>query len=217
MSVVAGRLQVMNEVAHSGVRIPFTGRRTAQVYEQMLLDHVSTSSSMKQAVLYLGQHGGDPYQRFGRARTATLRSDPLPAGGPVFTWYPDDRVLASAIARARGTMLAILSSDRPDAAGWAAAVRAHNLLTGEATPGVDTESVELFGDLVEAGYRGGHDTRDGYIMSKARPAMTELLARGHNTDFIVTYCLAMGLTDKHARDLRTLHPGSTLRRSRGTV
>jgi hypothetical protein len=105
---------------------------------------------MRGAVLLLAGHGGDPYGVFGRKRTATLRSDPLPTGGPVFTHYPSDKVLAKGIWRAHGTILAVLSSNYPSAEGWAAAVGAHNLLTGEPTPQVDAESVELFEDLIDA-------------------------------------------------------------------
>ena len=196
----------MSAETHVGVWIPFTGKRELHVYEDMLLDYVSAEHQMRHAVLFLGQHGGDPYRRFGSERTVTLRSDPLPHGGPVFTYYPDDRVLAAAIARARGTVLAVLSSSRPEADGWAAAVEAHNLLTGEPTPTVDDETAGHIDDLVDAGYGGGYNKRDNYIMSKVRPALTALLAQGCSNDFIVTYCLAKGLTATHAKDLRGLLP-----------
>ena len=60
----------------------------------MQLDYVSAAHQMRHAVLFLGHHGGDSYRRFGSERPVILRPDPLPHGGPVFTYYPDDRVLA---------------------------------------------------------------------------------------------------------------------------
>ncbi len=74
-------------------------------------------------------------------------------------------------------------------------------MTGEPTPVVDAETAGHLDDLVDAGYGGGYNKRDSYIMSKVWPALTALLAQGRSSDFIVTYCLAKELIATHAKDL----------------
>lgn len=122
----------------------------------------------------------------------------------MFTHYPSEKVLARGVGRARGTILAVLSHSSPSVEGWASAVGAHNILTGEQTPPVDRESARLFANLIDASYRGYYDPKDSYIMAKVRPALSGLVRQGHDADFIVSYGLAYGLSVECASGLRKM-------------
>ena len=124
-------------------------------------------------------------------------------GGPVLAFVPDDKGLHLAIQYANNQVIGLVEWPSPRMEGWAAAVRALNVTTGERHPGVDDDTAELLDDLYSAGYKG-YSKSDKFVMAQAQPALTELLARGLDADFIVSFMIAKGMSDSTAASLRKL-------------
>lgn len=127
----------------------------------------------------------------------------IKTGGPVLAFVPDDKTLALAVGHCSGQVLGVVEYAVPSMRGWAAAVGAVNVLTGEKEPGVDDSTRQSFDELIGIGYKG-YSKRDRYVMAVARPAIEKLTADGYDADFIVSYGIACGLHDSQAKELRAL-------------
>lgn len=197
------------EIDHQGVWIPWEdgngARRTA--HEQALIERVRLiRGDLRNAVRVAETLGGTAFG-LNNDRTATPRSDAkVPRGGPVFVDYPTVKEMGMAVARARGTILAVLEGTggfKANLGGWAAAVGAINAITGEPTPSPPEEIRTLLEQIAHNGNNGFHDSKYNSGVRVVVPSLArDLWAAGYTTDFIVSYMFAYGLDKDSEKSLR---------------
>lgn len=121
----------------------------------------------------------------------TNRSPRVARGGPVFAHVPDLHLLEHAVRAADGQRLGVTANKEEEIAGWAAAVNAINLETGQRDPGVPAEIHEALDDLESAGYNGYHQ-RGAFFKTKFEPPIRDLIDAGYGYRFVAGYLLGLG-------------------------
>lgn len=130
----------------------------------------------------------------GRSLHTTPRSRSVSIGaGPVLAYVPYGRELAYAVSLARATSLCVVETVSFPVRGWAAAVAAINLLTGEPTPPPDAEVKEELDHLV---FNGNNGYGDQYGKRDALSILRGLAGRpDYDAAFIVGYLAGHGISD----------------------
>lgn len=110
--------------------------------------------------------------------------------------------LVYAIQLARSTSLCVVETVSFPVRGWAAAVGAVNLLSGDVTPAPVPDLKEELDHLV---FNGNNEYGDTYGKRDARRTLNELSLRDdYDPDFIVGYLAGSGISDNGLSNIAKL-------------
>jgi hypothetical protein len=113
-------------------------------------------------------------------------------GGPVLAVDPPLKLVDVGLRLADGQWFGVATVHPHEVAGWAAATRAVNAVTGERHPGVPREIEEALQDLHDAGYNGYARQREAFFAAKYYPPIDVLMEAGYDVDFVKGYLVALG-------------------------
>ncbi|MEU9507829.1 hypothetical protein AB0D32_16315 [Micromonospora sp. NPDC048170] len=191
--------------------VPFTADRTLEDSAAIVMEWAEKAAVAHQRPTVLvtdriGEyHGHDLFDRYRRGRHVSPRSNRLDfRPGAVIAHAPSPTALHRAMRLADGTALAVVEHPDPwRLSGWARALGARNLLTGETAPALDPRLVEHLDALVfygNNGYSRGHG-RDG-----AQRILTDLRAEGllKDPDLIVSALAGRGVPAEHLKTVATM-------------
>ncbi|TSD95285.1 hypothetical protein FOS14_18135 [Skermania sp. ID1734] len=133
----------------------------------------------------------------------TRRSRSVSSGtGPVFAYVPHVRELAYSIQLARNTALCVVETPSFPVRGWASAVGAVDLLTGEITP---PPAAELKDELDHLVFNGNNGYGDVYGKRDAKRSLGKLSASAdYDPDFIVGYLAGSGISENGLTNIQKL-------------
>lgn len=114
------------------------------------------------------------------------------SGGPVMVVHPPLKLLEKGMRLAAGQLLGVATPNPREVAGWAAATKAIDAVTGERHPGVPAEIEEALQDLHSAGYNGYARQREWFFAAKYFPPIDILMVAGYDVDFVKSYLLVLG-------------------------
>ncbi|WIM86137.1 hypothetical protein PT015_14545 [Candidatus Mycobacterium wuenschmannii] len=144
----------------------------------------------------------------GNGNIGTNKSPGVTRGGPVFAFAPDIQLLGYALQAADGVLLAVAAHADEEIAGWVAATKALNVLTGERHPGVPDDNHEALVDLEDAGYNGYHSP-GAFLLAKCGEPVTILREAGYSYRFVAGYLLALGSPPRRlGEDLKKIYQRS---------
>lgn len=113
-------------------------------------------------------------------------------GGPVIVVHPPLKLLEKGIRLAGGQLLGVATPSTREVAGWAAATKAVDAVTGERHPGVPADIEQALHDLHDAGYNGYSRQRERFFAAKYYPPIDILMEGGYDVDFVKSYLVALG-------------------------
>jgi hypothetical protein len=113
-------------------------------------------------------------------------------GGPVMVVHPRLKLLEKGMRRAAGQLLGVATRNPREVAGWAAATKAVDAVTGERDPGVPPEIEEALQDLHDAGYNGYARQREPFFAARYFPPIDLLMDSGYDVDFVKSYLVVLG-------------------------
>ncbi|MGY0501030.1 hypothetical protein ACWZHB_21310 [Nocardia sp. FBN12] len=112
----------------------------------------------------------------------------LPGSGPVLSYTPDVKELVTAVTLTKDTALCVLENVIFPVHGWAAAVGALNLATGQVTDPPPEDLATQLRRLAHAGYKGFTDNPTKLSANEILTAMSE--RDDYDPGFIVGYLAA---------------------------
>jgi hypothetical protein len=114
------------------------------------------------------------------------------AGGPVAAVDPPLKLVDLGVDLADGQLFGVATVHPHEVAGWAAATRALDLVTGERHAGVPPRVEQALQDLHDAGYNGYARQRETFFASKYYPPIDILMGAGYDLDFVKSYLVTLG-------------------------
>ncbi|MEV5207634.1 hypothetical protein AB0K35_09170 [Micromonospora sp. NPDC053740] len=191
--------------------VPFTADRTLEAAAAIAMEWAEPTAVAHQrpAVLVtdrIGEyHGHDLFERYRKGRHVSPRSNRLTfRPGAVIAHAPSPTALHLAMRLADGVALAVVEHPAPwRLSGWARALGARDLLTGQTAPALDPKLVEYLDALLfhgNNGYSRGHG-RDG-----AQRVLADLRAEGllEDPDLIVSALAARGVPAEQLKTVATM-------------
>lgn len=144
-------------------------------------------------------------QYISNGNTESTKGRSASSGGPVLAIGPTWGLLETALGLADDHALGVIEHIPGANAGWAAAVGAIDLETGESTPDVPTQTREALVRLHDAGYNGYHH-REPYFRTQFGSPIETLRGNGYSFDFVASYLIALGGGRAHSlEDLRKIY------------
>jgi len=179
--------------------VPFTADRTLEAAAAIAMEWAEKAAANdRPAVLVtdrIGEyHGHEPFEQYRRGRHVSPRSSRLGfRPGAVIAHVPTPKALELAMRLADGAALAVVEHPAPwRLAGWARAVGARDLVTGETAAALDPTLATHLNDLIfygNNGYSRGHG-RDG-----AQRILTDLQTEGLlDRDLVVSALAGLGVS-----------------------
>ena len=122
---------------------------------------------------------------------------------PVLVYVPDYDVMNYRLQFARGSAIAVVEEISDKLSGWAAAVGALNLVTGEKT--IDPITEEQLAEYKRIDFNGNNGWASGFGADQTRRILRSLDSIGElDRDHLIGHMLAMGHNARHLKRLRTL-------------
>lgn len=127
----------------------------------------------------------------------------VPRGRPTLVYVPDEQMLDQAASHADGAALAAVESSVFPLRGWAAAVGAVNLDTGEVVEPPAEDAVKVLEHIV---FMGNNGYSDRYAKNNIGHWIDKLAATAPELDgaFVGGWVLAKGRYDSGAKNIRAL-------------
>ena len=190
--------------------VPFTADRTLQAAAELAMEWAENVAAVQRrpAVLItdvVGEyHGHEPFDRYRgrhfspRSRSKTLDFQP----GAVIVHAPTPNALDFAMRLANGTALAVVENPSPwGLAGWAGAVGARNLITGE----VATLDPRLMERLQHLRFYGNNGYAPGFGRDGAQRVLNDLHADGLlDRDAVVSALAGLGMSADSQETINTM-------------
>lgn len=132
-------------------------------------------------------------------------------GGPVMVVHPPLKLLEKGMCLAAGQLLGVATPNPREVAGWVAATKAVDALTGERHPGVPPEVEEALHDLHDAGYNGYGRQREPFFAAKYFPPIDILMDAGYDVDFVKSYLVVLGKSADSVERIDKLYVPSSQR------
>lgn len=149
---------------------------------------------------------GELAQFVANGNVGSLRGNGGNRGGPVLVLESDLRLLEHAIKLADGQLLGVIEHVPESLEGWAAAVHALDLSTGERHAGVPGDVHELLLDLKREGNNGyGSLKKPSAYATMTKLYIGQLKESGYDGAFVAGYLLGLGISWKSAENLEKIY------------
>jgi hypothetical protein len=155
------------------------------------------------------RHPTPPVARFiANGNVGSSRSLSVETGGPILAFVPTLELLADAVRLADGNALGVVEQGAGEVAGWAAAVGAIDLATGESGSEVDPAVREAFESIHDAGYNG-YSVSDSFLRQRIDDDLSLLARAGVSFTFLAGYLVGLGAGGHRLAGLRQLYAKHT--------
>ncbi|OBJ27931.1 hypothetical protein A5631_21935 [Mycolicibacter heraklionensis] len=174
--------------------------------ESYLRNHGTDWAQRALLLPHLSARREDYHQNYSsNGNIGSVRGKRPGAGGPVAAVDPHLKLLDLGVNLADGQLFGVATVHPHEVAGWAAATRALDLITGARHPGVPAKVEQALQDLHDAGYNGYARQREGFFASKYYPPIDILMDAGYDLDFVKSYLVALGTSADSVEPLGRLY------------
>ncbi|WP_344972822.1 hypothetical protein [Streptosporangium fragile] len=122
-------------------------------------------------------------------------------GGPVLAYVPTLEALELAINAARGSSLCVVEGFGQPIGGWAAAVEAEDLTSGEPSDPLEPALVEALESLI---FYGNNGWGDQFGKQQAQRILARLPREQRDPEFIAGYVMGKGQSAHGAKNLQAI-------------